>query len=365
MDLSSVIMEAVESISSAESKRMVLGEKLRKLKQIQHSVDEREVFENKLSFPIKGIELDGRIAGVDSGFVGKNLFFLDLILVRSVGVVFEYEQGRLKKAFYHPNFFSFPMPHLSNNALELDEFNCSKSIIRLREETRTATEVIQEFSPKYCFLDGSIIPQYADKPRKDSKIKHIYHSLIQEFERLFETAENKNCFLVACVEDSRGSRFASILKEKILSKEKLSETDYLSETMDAILLDYFLDVGERSMVFRYSSEAKAHPILSDFSEQWRDSVFCCYLKPAPLDRPLRIEFLHSKEKELSKEAEEIASIASALSSMHREYAFPSVLIEADLHARLKPEEVETVSQKILDKLANKVKLRMRRDARPF
>jgi len=365
MELTEIIREAVESISSIESKRVVLGEKLKKLKAREHPVDSKEIFEERLSFSLKKIELNERIAGVDSGFVGKNLFFLDLVLVRGVGVVFDYEKGIVKKAHYHPNFFYFPIPHLSGNSLELDELNCSKGIIRLQQEIRTAIEIIEKHSPKYCFLDGSIIPQYADKPRKDSKIKSIYHGLIQSFEQLFETAREKDCRLIACVEDSRGNRFSSILQDHILKNEAISEAAYLSGCFDAVLLDYFLETGERSMVFKYSSSTKEHPILADFSEKWRDSIFACYLKPAVLDRPLRIEFLHSPEKELSEETDEVASIAFSLSSLHREYAFPSVLIEADLHARLKPEEIEIVYNKIMDKLGKKMRLKLRRDSRPF
>ena len=319
MQINQVIRDAVESISSAEVRRSILGARLRKLKGIRLSQDSGELFEERLSFPVKKAVLNEKIAGVDSGFVDKSLFVVDLVLVRSVGVVFDYKNSIVERAHYHPNFFSFPLPHLTKNALDLDEFACSKSIIRLQQETKTAREVIEKHSPKYCFLDGSIIPQYADKPRKDSRIKEIYHSLIESFENLFETAEKKNCALVACVEDSRASRFGAIISEQVLKGEKIAEASYLEECFDAVLLDYFLDVGERSMLFKYTSatEAHPHPILSDFSERWRNNIFACYLKPAPLDRPLRIEFIHNEEKSLPREAEELASVALALSSMHR------------------------------------------------
>jgi hypothetical protein len=51
--------------------------------------------------------------------------------------------------------------------------------------------------------------------------------------------------------------------------------------------------------------------------------------------------------------------------MHREYAFPSILVEADLHARLKQQEIEIVYDKILNKLGKGIKLRLRRDSRPL
>ena len=62
--------------------------------------------------------------------------------------------------------------------------------------------------------------------------------------------------------------------------------------------------------------------------------------------------------------DKISSVIYQLSSLHREYAFPSPLIEADLRACLNPDEIEFVFNKIEDKLGNSFRL-MRRDSRPF
>ncbi|MEM4261883.1 MAG: hypothetical protein QXI10_02880, partial [Candidatus Diapherotrites archaeon] len=68
---------------------------------------------------------------------------------------------------------------------------------------------------------------------------------------------------------------------------------------------------------------------------------------------------------VSSVANEVASVVFALSSLHREYAYPSVLIDADLHARLSPQEIELVFNKIFDKLGGSSRLRLRRENRPF
>ena len=47
---------------------------------------------------------------------------------------YHFDDGKVSKADYFPNFYSFPMPHLSNSALQADEFECSKSMKRLMEE---------------------------------------------------------------------------------------------------------------------------------------------------------------------------------------------------------------------------------------
>ncbi len=363
MNLTGIINEAVNSIRSTDSSRRQAIESITPLAKKQIKADGKELLEQKLVFPVEKAELNETIAGVDSGFVGKDMLALDLVLVRCVGVLFSYKWGKLENAQYFPSFYSFPEPSLTNRSLEADEFQVSKSLQRLLREVKMARGIIEKHSPSYCFLDGSIVPQYADKPRSDSNILDFYRNLIEEFQSLYETAAEKRCELVACVEDSRGSRFRTILQEKVL--ENGLNPKALDDCYDTILLDYLLKIGERSMAFSYSGvSGKPHPILSDFGGKWSKSIHAFYLKPCEFDRPLRIEFLHNTG-DLSKHVDKIASLTYALSCLHREYAYPSVLIEADLHARLKPDEINLVYEKILDKLGKNIRIKMRRDYRPF
>jgi hypothetical protein len=364
-NINNVIKEAVSSIQRLDAKRSSFAKKIFPfLKKDLASFSSEELLEEKIVFSVKKIPLDCKVAGVDSGFVSKEFLALDLTLVRGVGVVFDYKDNKVAKANYYPNFFSFPTPYLSNRALELDEFACSKSIRRLLVEIGIAKQIIETHKPQFCFLDGSIVPQYPDKPRSDSTIKDFYHELIGAFQDLYKTAEKNNCILIGCVEDSRGSRFRSILQEEILAKENIVSKD-LDDCYDSILLDYLLKEGERSMAFKYSPDIQKHPVLMDFDKKFAEQVHAFYIKPVSLDRPMRIEFLHNSQNDFSEFVNQIAGIAYSLSCLHREYAYPSILIEADLHARLKPEEIETVYQKILDKLGRSVNIRMRRSNRPF
>ena len=78
---------------------------------------------------------------------------------------------------------------------------------------------------RFSFIDGSIVPQYQDKPRKESQINDDYKSVIELFEELYKTAEENNCVLVSTVEDSRGSRFKQILQEEIIPESNISSVD--------------------------------------------------------------------------------------------------------------------------------------------
>lgn len=368
MALTDVITNAVQNVQKVESRRKGFIRKLEPLKSKDlGSYNSKELLETRLVKKITPEKLNCKMAGADSGFLGKSLHALDIFMIRTSAAVFTYSGDKLAKAHYLPCFYEFPVPELSSQALERDEYMCSSSLKRLSEEVRISQRAIKEHKPDYMLLDGSIIPQFADKPRKDSVVINLYRKLISEFESLYETASGNKCNLVACVKDSRGSRFRSILQDEILPHEPSLNADELDDCFDSNLLDYLLNEGERSIAFHYSKSVKEHPILADFSDKWTDSVYVLYMKPSSLDRPLRVEFLYNGPKEkLTEYADKISSVIYSSSSLHKEFAYPSVLIEADLRARLRPEEVNTVYDKIVDKLGRGSSfLLLRRNSRPF
>lgn len=366
MEFFKVIEQAVGQIQSNETVRSHLADKVSDLRSSDFSnFNSREVPEPFLVTKIVPSKLDFRVVGGDSGFVSKSLHSIDLVLVRSVGVLFEYEDGVVKRSRYWPNFFDFPKPFLVNHALDLNELGLSASLLRLREEIQLAKQMIADEKPDFCLLDGSIVPQYEDKPSKDSGLSENYYGVIDAFTSLYETAAKHHTELVGCVKDSRGSRFCSIAEQIIFPKLNRIKPAGIDHVLDSVLLDYVLQKNERSFAFPYTKSIKEHAVLQDFG-QWGERVYACYVKPSDLDRPLRFEFLHSqKSGSLTEHTNKVASAMTALSSLHREFAHPSVLIEADLRARLKPEEVELVFNKICDKLSKRVRMQLRRNSRPF
>ncbi|MCX6802551.1 MAG: DNA double-strand break repair nuclease NurA [Candidatus Diapherotrites archaeon] len=348
------ISQAAESILKAEEKRQKLVQKIRPF--VKTKMNPLEMMVEKAECA----ELNGRLGAVDSGFVGQDFLSLDLVLIRARGVVFDYKKGKLAKAAYHPNYYSFPEPLISNRALQIEDVSTNKSLQRLAKEIGLAEEIIGKFSPDYCFLDGSIVPQHADKPRSNSKMQPFYKEVIEKFESLFSKAEEKNCTIIGCVEDSRGTRFKDIA-EKIIGKKEFEE---LNECFDVVLLDSLLAEGERSFAFPYAENVKEHPVLQDFSKGFAEMVHAFYIKPSALDRPLRTEFL-LKKSQGKQEIDRIASIVFAQSRLHREYSYPAVLIEADLRSRLREEEIKIICDKIFDRIGGSKRLSLRREKRPF
>ncbi|HIH09347.1 MAG TPA: DNA double-strand break repair nuclease NurA [Candidatus Diapherotrites archaeon] len=363
MDINSVINETVNVINASEQRRKVCVECFLPLKNSDLPCACNGAPEGRLSFPVQRWVPDCLIGGVDSGFVAKRLATIDLVLVRAVGVVFDYQNGIVASTKYYPSYFRYPEPYISGASLEADEIEQSKSLLRLREEVRVSKKIIETYSPRYCFIDGSIVPQYQDKPRKESSLAGNYSDIIAEFESLYSTAEKYNCTLISTVEDSRGSRFRQILQEDVLAGNPVIEKGRLEGIFDSAFLDFFLEVGERSCAFTYTKDINQHPVLQDFNSKWAKSIYGLYVKPSQLDRPLRVEFI--SHFGLKEKADEVAAVAYALSCLHREYVYPSILIEADLRAKLRNDEIDLVYNKIMDKLGQGVKMRMRRENRPF
>ncbi|MCX6769518.1 MAG: hypothetical protein NT051_02440 [Candidatus Micrarchaeota archaeon] len=122
-----------------------------------------------------------------------------------------------------------------------------------------------------------------------------------------------------------------------------------------------LEEGERTCAFTYSSASTKHPILGDLGS-WSEKILSFYLKPVQGDRPLRVEFLSGQ-----KTFGEIASLIHSLSCIHKSYAYPAILIEADLRAALSPDDFERAYGSLFSRLGKNSPslMRLRRNTRPF
>ncbi len=351
-----LLENAITYIQTMQRRHDQLGTRLRESAQ-QGLVGSE--YENTLNTKIIQTINEGKIGGVDSGFAGQSFYSLDLMLLRTTGTCFTYEKGKLTRSTYLPETSSLPEPIINTEGLERDEFHKFVSLTRLQAEIACATTLITSEKPRACFMDGSLILHPADKPSNDSILKKDYDKTIAAFVKLYHTAEKNNCVLMGAIEDSRSTRLTEWLREKKILV--MSENEHVS---DVSLLDKALHAGERSMVFPLAEKKEKHAIINDFPPEWGEQLHACYIKPSPWDYPLRIEFVSEKKDALQK-VEHASQIALAQSAIHKDYAFPSVLIEADLRAGLKQEEVELVSDKLLSKLGRHTLRMKRRDRRPF
>ncbi len=299
-------------------------------------------------------------AGVDAGFLSKQLNFSNITLVKEMGVVFVYDKGVLKQTKYFPKINNKPTPYLTSTNLELEEIVWTSSILRLSKEISLSKRIMTETNLDSMFIDGSIIPQYVNKPTKDCLAREKYNQLIKDFIDLYDLAKHKKIFLIGCVEDSRGSVFFSDIKKKYFKDADFSFSDifYVSS---------ILQEKQRTSVVRYSTQPNLHPVLTDFPSEISNNLFVFYLKLSNQDFPLRIEFIYFKEFGFSlyEYVQKISSIVSSLSYHNKSYTYPLPLIEADLRSRLTTKEVELIIKQILEKTKNLGFRLQRRESRFF
>ncbi|MEM4633926.1 MAG: DNA double-strand break repair nuclease NurA [Candidatus Anstonellaceae archaeon] len=337
-------------IEQSESSRAELAKRLRFN---SGKVVYPETLEENLFYPVSPIAVQGKIAAVDSSIAGEELHGFDFLLMRCIGVVFDYRDSRVAWHGYFPSAHP-PFQYDAKSGLDNYEVMWHKSLFRLKGELSCATQLIEKHSPSALLLDGSIAPLLSDKPSEESEMSQLYQEVLDTYKKLYKCAWASNCTLLGIIKDSRSKRFIEILGKHVKGEEGLAHTT------DSNFLFFLLQEGERTCAFTYSSYPSKHQILKDLGE-WSEKILSFYIKPVKEDRPLRVEFLSGQ-----RTFEEIAGLVYSLAKIHKAYAYPAILIEADLRAALDDGEFERAYSSLFSRLARSPSLlRLRRNSRPF
>lgn len=296
---------------------------------------------------------DITVAGVDGGLVRKELHGLDLIMTQAVAAVFRYVDGELAEADYLPDDSPTPRIETLTGRLDRGQVDRAASLHRLDAEVNVAREAADS---DVLLLDGSILPQFPDKPPRGSPLRETYDAVIDDYRELYRAAQENGTVLAGVVEDTRGSRVCDLLAANGFDREEIRDG------RDSALLTDLLEKGERTLLMEYGA-GDGHPILDDM-RGYRDAVYSFALKTVKNDRPLRIDILapHSP----SEVADQAASVIYALAGINDTYGVPPLLIEADQRAKLRPHQVELVTKRIRTRLAHLPGAAdLRRNRRPF
>jgi hypothetical protein len=307
------------------------------------------------------------VVGVDGGLLVQQLHGVDLILTRALAVVFRYSNAELKQAWYLPS--RAPPPKLIDVTEPLDarELESLASMERQMVELEVATDEVSKADHGALLLDGSVVPQYVDRFSHNPLLLERHQRLIEKYVKLYRACAESETLLAGVVKDCRGARFVELLRRRVLptfggigfDPELLAA---LEHTRDTALLDCLLEVGERTAAFTYA-ESQARHVLEDLGE-WSGRINAFYIKTVPFDQPLRVEFVDWTDGPADTAAA-VASIVYALSPHHHAFGLPSVLIEADVCARLAEEDLQLVRDGIADKLGLGVVRGLRRRRKPF
>ena len=160
--------------------------------------------------------------------------------------------------------------------------------------------------------------------------------------------------MVAIWADGEG-RFCDVISQQVSLN---SEQQILLQTArDTNILSYSLKSKERTFCFPYAE--KNYFILKEFPD-FSEIISTFYVRTAEFDRPVRIDFIGGEN-----EAEKIASLLLPLVKSSK-YGIPSVLVEADLRAKLSDNDFDI----FFSDLKNKVGIissifELRREDRPI
>lgn len=348
------IREMANKIRESERKRKMFAEFLRKVN------PKIELFHF-----IKPLGLnDLKIVGVDGGLAKRSLHGFDCVLVRSVGVCFEYKKNKIKTVRYYPSKLP-PVKADVTEALNDLDWAYYTSVFRMFSEVETAIKCAEVFSPDIILMDGSIVPHYSDRPSKTSQVYSFYKELVEKYHKLYKVCKEREIILAGIIEDSRGNRFCDIIRKEVLSRiehpSKSEAENILEKTRDTNLLFWVLKRGETTISFQYADNPDEHPVLREFNKDVREKIYSFYVKTAELDRPIRVDFMKNREAE-----NKIAGILLSISGQHSGYGIPAPLIEADTIAKLSETEMEIFYSQVMRFAGNLPGLmRLRREQRPF
>ncbi len=284
------------------------------------------------------------VCAVDGGLFAQRLHGHDVVATRSVGVNFVYEDSKFKSFSHHPRAYTEPEIGIKS-ALDEHEANVFRSLVRLKSELGCALATVEHYPSNLLLMDGSLWTVPSDRPAQDSPLAPLYKEVVELYKRLYSHCERNRVQLCGVVKDSRSRKLASSLG---------------FDCSDTVLCSHLLDAGERTSVFPYFDEKQKEP------EGFWEKLKAFYIKPSEHDLPLRIEFLQSQsgagtEKTEETEESSLASLILSLSSISESFAYPAILVEADMRAAMDPKEIE----RIQDSLRSLGIAPLRRNSRPF
>jgi hypothetical protein len=330
------------------------------LKETDGALGAFDVLEKGLRLRTIPVVPSGRVVAVDGGIVAQEFHGIDLFLVRACAVAFDYENGKVKSYNYHPSRLP-PYAIHARHSLQSHEFAWFNGLLRLESELSCAIAAAEKFSPKVLLLDGSIMPQVSDRPARESPAYSAYEDVLDKFKQLYTLSQKQGFWLAGVIKDSRGRHFLDLIASAAGGKLK-EFSQVLERTNDTVFLYDLLAEGERTPAFKYSSAASEHVVLRDLGD-WSRKIASFYVKPAPFDRPLRVDFLLNGT---AADIPPLADLICALSKGNKSYAYPAVLIEADMQAAMNPDEARFFSDALFATLGRGPDLmELRRNSRPF
>lgn len=352
----------VQEIEKVEKTRNKFGLVMQKIKK---DIDLRrfpsalaEAVESSLVSKVKPTQLKGlKIAGIDGGLVKKQFRSIDLILTRGVAVIFQFGPPTGPTVEFYPSPFPEPKVRPIMLTLQGTELDQLASLERTVEELKVTLAAIDEYHVDIVLIDGSLFYHPRDKPQVGTLAYEKFQEALALYRQLYHRARKKDFLLVGIVKDSRSTKIVNILGDilpHIFRRsdffEMIQGIDYrwlLKISRDCDILDTFLEEGERTFAFKYSSEVIQNSNTSpDDLSVWASSILVTYIRTARDDLPLRVEVLVNPDSGVEQIDKALSAILP-LSVQHPEYGIPAPIVEADARARISYNESGMIINRLM------------------
>ena len=330
----SEISQKIDSIVSSIEKKEDM------IRQIAEKIKTEKPDIKKTIMPVKLNNIT--IAGIDGGLLKKEYSSISVIITRAVGVIFSYKDDKLNDTSYIPSAVAPPKYFMTDIPKDPHELDKEASIIRINEEIERAIECADK-NPDMIILDGTIIPHPSTEPKAKTGLSKKYKDLIKRIEHLIDKCKKNKIILAGVCEDSRSDSFCKTLGIR-------------EDCADIQLASYLLEKDERT-------EAYQTEVPKNFNSI-KQSIYNIIIKPSEYDKPMKIQFISTTDTQ--KTADTLSSIINRISSHHREYTAPTILIEADQRAKLDSSELLFIENEIKTRLGTRTaSFELRRNRRPF
>jgi len=362
-NLDRLLSQLVEEIERIETTKIQFGKVMERIKDTinlaKFPAIASSIIDSDFTKKIEPTSLSGlKIAGIDGGLVRRRFRSMDLLLTRGIAVIFQFGPEEGPNVEFYPD--PFPEPQIRPMMLTLSgaELDQLSSLERVATELRVTLAVLEEFHTDIILVDGSLFYHPRDRPQTGSVVFEKFQEVIALYKQLYNKARKKGTTLVGIVKDSKSSRVTNLLGDilpHIIRKPAIFElmqgVDYrwlLKISRDCDILDTYLEEGERSFIFRYSSELQlnSNPLSEDISN-WASSIWVTYLKTARDDLPLRIEILTDGTSEDVRKVDRTLAAILPLSWQHPEYGIPAPILEADTRAKISLNETQLIVDRLM------------------
>jgi len=363
-NLDRMLVLLVEELERIEDTKNRFGAVMTKIKDLidigRFPAIAADALETSFTTKIEPTNLSGlRIVGIDGGLVRKRFRSMDLVFTRAIAVLFHFGPEEGPNVEFYPD--AFPEPKVTPIMLSLPgpELDQLASLERIAEELRVTIGALDKYHSDIILVDGSLFYHPRDRPPTGSLAHEKFQEVLALYRQLYLKSVKKKTVLVGIIKDSRSLRVVKTMSEMlphILRNpsffEMMQGIDYrwlLKITRDCDLLSTFLEEGERTFAFKYSTEIlqSTNSANSDLTD-WASSIWVTYLKTARDDLPLRIEILTKSDGvEGIKQLNKVLSAVLPLSYQHPEYGLPTPIVEADARAKIGNNDTSLIIDRLM------------------